>query len=404
MDLKTKAVEILSEHFLCDNCLGRNFASLLSGYSNKERGKAIRMFLAMLIDSGEKLKINESNFYGIKFREIKMKQSKSSKCYLCKNIFDKFPQIAKKIASEMSKYQHETFLLGTNPPNEIMNRESEFWEKYGIEWSESINTEINRELGKEIWKITDKEMDRKKPDITVLYDFNKNKISLSVRSVFVYGKYQKFSRIPQTNWKTRIYKNSVQSYIEKPLLKQTLGEKTSFHGEGREDVDVRCFGWRPFVIEILNPRKRKIDLKKTRIEINKSKHVKVKDLKIVDRSFIKILKSRKPDKTYRAVVIFEKPIENVEKLKSLENAIIQQQTPVRVLRRRVDKIRKRCVRKIKYKLLGKKKLELVIQSQSGLYIKELIHGDNGRTIPNVAELLNNKVKKIELDVLKIHEK
>jgi tRNA pseudouridine synthase 10 len=49
-------------------------------------------------------------------------------------------------------------------------------------------------------------------------------------------------------------------------------------------------------------------------------------------------------------------------------------------------------------------LELQITGESGLYIKELISGDEGRTEPNISELLDNKVKKISLDVIKIHTK
>ncbi|MEM5777012.1 MAG: tRNA pseudouridine(54/55) synthase Pus10 [Candidatus Aenigmatarchaeota archaeon] len=395
--------EILSEHYLCDHCLGRQTASLLSGYSNKQRGFVLRTFIAFLIDSGEELKIKESNFYGIKFRFVRVKAEKEE-CYLCKGLFEKLEEKAKKIIKRIKDYEFSTFLVGTNPPNELMNREVEFWEKYGIEWAESINTEINREIGKIISSLTGKELDRKMPHITILYDFNKKKISFLVRSIFIFGRYQKYSRkMPQCNWRTKIYRKSVQSVIEKPLLKQTKGEKTSFHGEGREDVDVRCLGWRPFVIEVINPRKRKVDLKRLAKEVNKSKYVKIKDLKIVDRAVVKHLKSAKPDKTYKAIITFSKPLKDLSKLKTLEGSVINQQTPTRVLQRRTDMLRKRKVKKIKYKLLSSKKLELTIRAQSGLYIKELIHGDSGRTQPNVQELLNNKVKNIELDVIKIHE-
>lgn len=407
MDVQVKeyAIEILRENYLCNHCLGRQFASLLTGYSNEERGRIIRHFLAFLLDSGEKIKINEANFYGIKFRNVKLKQVKPRKCHLCNDIFEKLKPKAAAILKKLSGYEYNTFIIGTNPPNQIMKNQSEFWERYGIKWSESINTEINREIGKEIERTTGKKLDRKLPDVTILYDFNKNRISFQIRSIFVYGRYQKLSRnMPQTTWKTRIYKTSVQSFIEKSLLKQTLGEKTSFHGAGREDVDVRCLAWRPFVIEIINPKKRKLNLKKANGEINKSKHVKVKDLKIVDRNKVKSLKAAKPDKTYKAVITFEKPIENITKLSSLKQAVIHQQTPLRVLQRRVDRLRKRGIKEIKYKLLNKKKLELTVRTQSGLYIKELIHGDNGRTNPSVAYLLNNKVKNIELDVIKIHER
>ena len=395
--------QIMSEHYLCDHCLGRQIASLLTGFTNQQRGFAIRLFLASLIDSGEKIDLNPANFYGINFRFVKLHPEKQE-CYLCKGLFNKLEDKAKRILRKLKDYEFDTFLVGSNPPHELMNREVEFWEKHGIQWAESINTEINRELGKAIAKLTGKKLDRKQPDVTIIYDFNRKRINVLIRSIFIFGRYQKFSRkMPQCRWRTRLYKMSVQSIIEKPLLKQTKGEKTSFHGEGREDVDVRCLGWRPFVIEVLNPKRRKVDLKRLAKEVNKSKYVKVKDLKIVDRSVVKQLKSAKPDKTYRAIVTFSRPLKDLHKLKQLENAVINQQTPIRVLQRRADMVRKRRVKKLRYKQLSPKKLELIIRAQSGLYIKELIHGDNGRTQPNVQELLNNKVKNIQLDVIKIHE-
>ncbi len=42
-----------------------------------------------------------------------------------------------------------------------------------------------------------------------------------------------------------------------------------------------------------------------------------------------------------------------------------------------------------------------MKASSGLYIKELITGDNGRTKPSVSELLEIKAIPKDLDVLKI---
>ena len=246
-------------------------------------------------------------------------------------------------------------------------------------------------------------MDRKNPDITVLYDLKKDKVTLNVRSVFIYGKYQKLVRnMPQTTWKTRIYPVSVQDIIAKPFMKQTEAEVHRLHGCGREDVNVKCLGWRPFILELMNPRRRKVRLTEARTRVNKSSKVKIKDLKLANKRMVTRLKSMKPDKTYRAEIVFEKPLENLEQIKTLENSVINQQTPIRVLRRRTDLLRRRRIKDIKYKTLNKRKLELTVTTQTGTYIKELIHGDEGRTQPNIAELINNKVKSIKLDVINIH--
>jgi len=150
------------------------------------------------------------------------------------------------------------------------------------------------------------------------------------------------------------------------------------------------------------PKKRKMKLTDGRKIINQSLKVKVKDLKATDKKMVAKIKSIKPDKTYKAEITFEQPVENLEQLEILNDVVISQETPLRVATRRADRLRRRRVKDIKYKLLNKKKLEITITAQSGTYIKELIHGDEGRTRPNVSDLINNKVKSIKLDVIKIH--
>jgi tRNA pseudouridine synthase 10 len=403
MDIKEKATEILKNNFVCDHCLGRQFAQLLSGMTNEERGKIVRNYLAMLIDSGEKIEVNESNFYGLNFHLNKIKPERPKKCSICSNVFDELKKKVKLIEKELKKYDYSTFLVGCKLTPDLANREEELWDNIGVDWCESIKNEINRELGIELWKIVRKDMDRINPDITVLFDLNTNSVKINVRSIYVFGKYQKFVRnMPQTKWKKKIYKTSVQEIIEKPLREQTKSKMTSFHGAGREDINVRCLGWRPFVIELLSPMKRKLNLKNAINEINKSKKVKVKQLNVVRKDVVRKIKFANCDKTYRAIVSFEKPLENLKNLRQLKNAVIAQKTPTRVLRRRSDLTRKRKLKDITYKILNKKKLELKITAQSGLYIKELISGDNERTKPNISEILDNKVKNIELDVIKIH--
>ena len=404
MRLLEKVVEILKDGYVCDRCLGRQFSQLLSGLSNEERGRILRHYLAMLVDSGLEVKVNKTNFYGIKFHNRKVKVRKPKKCSVCLGIFDELKKKVKQIVRKLKKYEFETFLVGCKLTPELVEREEKIWSKVGIEWCESIKAEINRELGKEIEKLTGKKMNRRMPDITIIVDLNTDSIELDVRSIFIYGKYQKLVRgIPQTKWKRKRYRTSVQEIIEKPLLRQTKAERSKFHGSGREDIEVRCLGWRPFVIELIRPRKRKIDLKKIREEINKSKKVRVKDLKFVGREIVRRVKFADHDKTYRAIVTFEKPVSNLERLRILKGRVIEQRTPIRVLRRRSDKVRKRVVKDLKYKLLGKKKVEFIIKAQAGLYIKELITGDEGRTKPSIAEILQNVPRKIELDVIKIHD-
>jgi tRNA pseudouridine synthase 10 len=401
--MKEKLIELLKSGYVCDHCLGRQFAQLLTNTTNEERGKILRHYAAMLVDSGERIDVDNSNFYGIKFHVQKVKPKKPGKCSICSGLFQRLKKKVESIVKKLKKYDYDTFLIGCKLTPELIEAEQELWNRVGIEWCESIKTEINRELGMELERLTGKKMNRKLPDVTVLLDLNTDKVELNVRSLYIYGEYQKLVRgIPQTKWKRKVFRTSVQEVIEKPFLKQTKAERSSFHGSGREDVNVRCLGWRPFVIELINPLRRKVDLKKAKNEIDKSKKVRVKGLKIVGKEAIRKIKFADYDKTYRVVVEFENPVENLEKLNELKGIIISQKTPSRVLRRRSDRVRRRKVKEIKYKLLSRRKIELKITAQAGLYVKELITGDEGRTEPSVSSLINNKVKKIDLDVIKIH--
>jgi tRNA pseudouridine synthase 10 len=422
MKIEEKAIEILKD-VVCNECLGRQFSELLSGYSNEERGKIVRTFVAFLLDSDEKINVDIRNFYCYKFRNLKIKPEKPERCKLCKNFFrEKIELITKEIFKKAKNYEAKSFLIGVIPSDEMKKEEEKLWMRSGIEFVEPIKSEISRELGKKIEKNSELEFNQKNPDLTILVDLEKNKVRIDVRSLYVFGKYQKLARgIPQTKWicsncggkgcvackgTGKLYKTSVQEIIEKPFLTTTRAKESSFHGAGREDIDARNLDYRPFVIELINPKKRTIDLKKIQNKINKSRKVKAKNLRIVEKDLIEKIKSERLDKSYLAEVEFEKNIDKqkIKELKKLEKATIIQKTPTRVVHRRADIIRKRGVKKISWELKGKKKLEIKIKTEAGLYIKELITGDEGRTNPNVADLISNKVKKISLDVIKIHTK
>jgi len=422
MNVQEKAIEILKNP-VCDNCLGRAFSDLLSGYSNEQRGKILRQYIAFLIDSGEKLDIDKSNFYDIKFRNTKLDIKKPEKCKICKNFFiEQINQLAKNVVKKLKGIEFDTFLVGSILSDELLKAEEKMFEAVGIEFVETMRSEINRELGKIIEKLTNKTFDLKNPDLTILVDLKINIIRVHVRSLYVFGKYKKLVRgIPQTKWicsrckgkgctyckgEGKLYPTSVQEIIEKPLLKATDSKKSKFSGAGREDIDARCLDYRPFVIELMKPLKRKINIKSLEKQINKSKKVKVKGLKLANKGLVRIIKTERIDKTYSAEVKFSKNIDKtkLKELKQLTKEPILQKTPLRVVHRRADKFRKRLVKSISWKLLDKKRLKLIIMAESGLYIKELITGDEGRTKPNVTDLLNNKVKKINLDVIKIHTK
>jgi tRNA pseudouridine synthase 10 len=205
-----------------------------------------------------------------------------------------------------------------------------------------------------------------------------------------------------------MYPESVEELSSKPLLEATQGEATFFHASGREDIDARMLGTgRPFVIEVSKPKKRFIDLKEMEAKINAEAvgKVEVSRLRFTTKDVVRHLKRGEgAQKEYRLLAEFENQISD-EDLRMLEEklsgASIKQQTPLRVMHRRADLIRERYIYKVKVKKVSLKRALMEIRCQGGLYVKELVSGDEGRTIPNVSDLLGNRAKTLKLDVLNV---
>ncbi len=417
MNLLDKAVRIL-EQPVCDHCLGRQFGQLLSGYDNAERGKLFRTLAAMSIDAEKaKTSMDSSNFHDYKFHSLEAEKSEKKTCSVCSGFFENTGKWIKEVATKAGKYEFRSFLIGTKLSHEMASREENLWERVGIDYCEPVKAEINREIGKAVEKSLKPvdakgvkqpvKFDPKNPDINIILDFNDEKASVLLNPLFVYGEYQKLVRgIPQTKWPSGKYKISVEQIIAKPFMKATKGKAHKLHGAGREDIDARCLAWRPFVLEILEPEKRNnIDIKKLAKKIDKKKVV-IRNVRLSNIAEVRRIKESKSDKSYKAIVVCDSEISKAElkKLSSLGGAEIRQRTPKRVLHRRADRMRKRKVKSIKAKFISKKSFELVVRGEAGLYIKELISSDEGRTKPSVSELLGKECRCKELDVINIHVK
>ena len=109
-------------------------------------------------------------------------------------------------------------------------------------------------------------------------------------------------------------------------------------------------------------------------------------------------------KIYKALVKCDKPYDK-DTLDSLNNLDeIHQQTPLRVLHRRADKVRIKHVHNVSCEIIDDTTFEMTVKTEGGLYIKELISGDEDRTKPNVGEVLGVKSICEQLDVVEVSEK
>ena len=398
---------------ICDNCLGRQYAQLLSGYSNDQRGAILRRSAAIALDGGiiEDKDIEPSNFTGFTFRQNKdfgkrVKKYSDSKCGVCNDFFKNIDKTIQKIVHAVKGTEFATFLIGTIPSRELLEREEQSWEQIGIDFCEHIRAEINREVGKRLEQALNKRANLKNPEVSIILNLERGKIEVKRNPLFIFGYYNKLKRgFPQCKWGTpKKYRTSVEQQVGGPILKASLGRDHKFHGAGREDIDAICLGKRAFVLEIVQPKKRNLDLKKLTKQINKSKKVEVFSLKISDMNTVRAIKSARHQKTYRALVKTSKIIKrsDLRKLIKLKGKI-KQRTPQRVSHRRPDLMRKRTVLSIKTKFKNSRSFELIVKTDAGLYVKELVSGDAGRTIPSVRSLLGVQSVVKALDVIKIEK-
>jgi tRNA pseudouridine synthase 10 len=407
-ELIQQARAIWEQEKICDRCLGRCFAKLGTGLANDERGKALRVVESMTSNSDVNI---------------------GQECSICFGIFESVDDWAHRIYHASQDIQFLKYLIGTRPPRDILIAEEKFWDKHDIsaELREPFKQEFNREVGKKLgglFALADQKrsVDFETPEIVLLIDLEKEQLQVTVNSLYIYGRYRKLVRtLPQTQWPCRDckgkgcascedtgkqYPESVGELIAAPALEMSDGEDHAFHGAGREDIDALMLGsGRPFVLEIKSPGLRELDLETLREQVNQSAtgKVEVSALHFVRRTVVEQVKEQKAQKSYRALVDFGKEVGADELAQACQSlvGIINQQTPQRVLHRRADMTRKREVFSVECEIGKKNSGYVTLSCDGGLYIKELISGDDGRTEPNLALALGTSAIVNELDVLSV---
>ena len=446
-----KILLIYQKYYICVHCLGRMFSLLASQTTNQKRGESLllsftmenhRKFLSNNDQEQEtstvnlKLLAEKANFSpaqrvlkneGVEFETSNIDQP----CYLCNNIFLDILRFGKEGVAYLEGIEFNNILVGSSPDSQIINREDRFKTEFGLIEAESFKSHFNRVVGKLLTDNLNKPPEFNNPDLLIIYyiDYDSFNIKLILKSLFIFGKYNKLMRgIPQTHWYCKScmgkgcqlcnytgkqYLTSVEELINPEFIKESEATDSKFHGAGREDIDVRMLGrGRPFILELRNPKIRRLDLLKLESRVNKKnkKKVRIQNLRYSNKKEVINLKSEAKNtrKVYKSLVLSDGKLSKEEfnvKLRelksSIENQEIHQRTPNRVSHRRADKIRGKLVYKIDGKYVKANLFEFRIQTQGGTYIKELINGDNGRTSPSFSEVFKMPLLCKELDVLEI---
>lgn len=236
-------------------------------------------------------------------------------------------------------------------------------------------------------------------------------VTFTHEPLFVAGRYNKYSRtLSQTPWildGVRKAESSVQDLICEHLINVIRYDSVRFSSSGREDVDVRMLGsGRPFLLELVNPKVLTLtnkDYQQIQASINASTDaIQVHKLCTVSPDSSRILKDGEENKrkTYSALICCSQPVteESIKFLDDIRDLTLSQRTPIRVLHRRSLAVRQRTIYSMKTTYINDKHFQLTLVTEAGTYIKEFVHGDFGRTKPNMCSLLGFDADIKALDV------
>ncbi len=301
--------------------------------------------------------------------------------------------------------------------------------KVGVSWPKIVGEEEKDGLRKSFQlKLTNavalklnKSKDFSNPDAEFLVDFNKKAVFLRVKPVYVFGYYCKYSReIAQTEYfcnKCRgkgcwyckdtghFCKESVEQLLGRIIVPKFKAKLMILHGAGREDMDVLMLGkGRPFIVEILAPKKRTGNLLELEEKIN-SKYkgkISVANLRFALPGEVSVVKDLLHDKIYDAFVVCDSGFD-LPKIKLNEKIEVIQSTPARVAKRRADLERKKEVIVLEVEKISSREFIIKLRTSHGTYVKEFISGDEGRTKPSISSILGINCSCVLLDVVEICE-
>ncbi|EMA40224.1 tRNA pseudouridine(54/55) synthase Pus10 [Halobiforma nitratireducens] len=419
---------LLATGAVCDSCLGRPFADRSFGLTNAERGRALRTAVAMADDED-------------------FDPTLPADCWVCDGYAGTFDPIADAIVEALEGVDFRTYQVGTQVPPLVEENDRLLREDAGLEpdVGESLKREMNREVGRRVGSKTGADVDFDRPDVLAVVDLEGfdprevleaddpsvtgHAVDVQVNPAFVYGRYRKLERdIPQTEWPCRecggsgvqlgddgeepcdycggsgyMYDTSVEQTVRPHVVDAMDGDEGTFHGAGREDVDARMLeGGRPFVLEVKRPTIREPDVEALEREINATADgVEVEGLRLATYEMVERVKEHDASKQYRADVEFTDPIDEDDfetALAELSGTTVEQETPQRVDHRRANLTRERTVYEIDGDLESPTAAEVRIHGEGGLYVKELISSDDGRTEPSLAGLLETGAEVTALDV------
>ncbi len=361
-----KSKSILMEYTLCDYCLGRFFIKLTRFSSSRRLGGSIKKSL---------------NFKTV------------TTCYICKNLLSVLDIYVKAMQNSSTGYEFSSFLIGAILKRIIVEKDDRIRSKFRLRGTDSIKTEITRELGKIFAKKTGAILDRLLPDITLTMNFRTDKCEIKTKPVFLYARYLKNKRgISQKQESCKDCKgtgcmfcdkhgivqfDSVEGKISKFLYEKFDTPQVKFTWIGGEDKTSLVKGdGRPFFAKLISPKKQNIRLPKKSI----LSEVTIKELRKIDY----IPRGSIPFHSKTLISIITKKRISSKKLEKLKQII---GIPITVTDT-YGKQSKKTIHSLRYRKNSLQSFTIQIDVDGGLPIKRFVEGNN--VVPNITKILNTQ--------------
>lgn len=362
------AKKILKDHNLCDNCLGRLFASKLGVSSHQKLGKKIRSTLHK-------------------------KNPKS--CFICKNMMSKLDTQLSKMYEMSHDFEFSTFLVGAILQPSILDRDDQIRSKFKLRGINSIKGDINREIGKRFGRRTKTKVDFQNPDIVFTLDFKKEECEIKPKPLFLSGRYTKSIRgIPQKQRPCNQCRgkgcyvcefhgisefDSVEGKIARFLYEKFGALQAKITWIGSEDETSLVLGrGRPFFAKLVNPHKRRLRLGK-KIALD---GIVIRDLKVIEKIPSNVIR-------FRSKVAMQVQTQNEIKSSQLRNLHKLEKQPIAIYENSGKK-NQRNVSNIRYKKKSSNSFSLLMKADGGVPLKRF--ADGVEVTPSLSSILDNPCK------------
>ena len=136
----------------CLSCLGRSVGLVGFGLDNRERG----LEMINIIELSEEINVEKQLI------------CPPEKCKICDGLVGEIENFTDLACDSISEYSLETFKIGTIVDKDILNTESEFANIFGANISESIKSQLNREIGIAVFQKNNISPRLNNPDSTII--------------------------------------------------------------------------------------------------------------------------------------------------------------------------------------------------------------------------------------------